>query len=71
MGFKGKKVNIISGGEARVITKKGVSHDLDPREVDCDQAASSAGELEDIVISDIDVERCLKLSNGLTPKAKS
>ena len=71
MGLKGKKVNIVSGGETQVISEKGVSHDLDPRQVDCDRAASSAEELEDIVVSDIDIERCLKLDKGLIIEVKS
>ena len=62
---------MVSGGETRVISSKGVSHGLDLREVDCDQAASSADELEDIVVSDIDAERCLKLAKGISLEVKS
>lgn len=35
IGLKGKKVNMVSGGEARVVNSKGLNHDLDPCEVDC------------------------------------
>ena len=69
IGFKGKKVHMVSRGEARVINGKGVSHNLDPREVNCDRAANPTNELEDIVVSDIDVERCLKLDKGFPLEA--
>ena len=36
IGLEGKKINMVFGGEARVISGKGVSHDLDPGEVHCD-----------------------------------
>lgn len=36
IGLKEKKINMVSGGEARAFSSNGVSHDLDPREVDCD-----------------------------------
>ncbi|XP_052189976.1 uncharacterized protein LOC127799795 [Diospyros lotus] len=66
MGLTGKKVNIVSRWEGQIISKKGINHDLDSREVDCDRAASPIGELEDIMVSDIDAERCLKLGKSLT-----
>ena len=57
---------MVSGGEARVISGKGVNHDLDSREVDCDQAANPANELEDVMVNDINAKRCLKLGKGLS-----
>ena len=55
---------MVSGGETQIISNWGVNHDLDPHEVDSDQAANPADELEDIVFSDVSVERCLELSQG-------
>ena len=44
---------------------------MDPCEVDSDRVASSVDELEDIVVSDIDAERCLKLDKGFPLEVKS
>ena len=71
MQFKRKKVNVVSRGGPRIISERGVSHTLDPREADCDQATDLIGELEDIIISNADAERCLKLGKGLTLEVKS
>jgi len=49
----------------------GVSHDLDPSEVNYNRVASPTDKLEDIVVKDIDAERCLKLGKGLTLEVKS
>ncbi|XP_052189983.1 uncharacterized protein LOC127799804 [Diospyros lotus] len=49
----------------------GVSHDLDPRDVDCNQAASPADELEDVAVSSLDVERHLQVGKGLFLEVKS
>ncbi|XP_052203123.1 uncharacterized protein LOC127808589 [Diospyros lotus] len=61
MGFKGNKVNIVSRGGSQGVSEKVVSHDLDPREVDCDQAVGFVGELDEVVVSSTDAEMCLKL----------
>ena len=71
MGFKGKKVSIISRGGPQGVSEKGISHDLDPHEMDCDRATSLVGKLEDIVVSDTDNERCLKLGKDLVPEVKT
>ena len=71
MGLKEKKVNVIFGRGPLVITKRGVSHDLDPHKVDYDQVIDPVSELEDIIVSDADAEMCLKLGKGLTPEVKS
>ena len=39
--------------------------------MDSDRAASSTDELEDIMVSDINTKRCLKLGNGLSLEIKS
>ncbi|XP_052206808.1 uncharacterized protein LOC127811137 [Diospyros lotus] len=64
IGLKGKKVNMVSGGEVRVTNNRGVSHDLNPHDMDCDRATSPADELEDVVISSLDVERRLQVGKA-------
>jgi len=71
MGVIGKKVNVIAGGDPRPANQKGVSHDLDPREVDCDRATGPVKELDDILVSKMDKERYLKLGKNVAPKVKS
>ena len=71
IGLKGKKINMVSGGETQVSSNQGVSHDLDARKVDNDRVANPVDELEDVVINDIDAKRSLKLGKGLSPKVKS
>ncbi|XP_052171517.1 uncharacterized protein LOC127787496 [Diospyros lotus] len=62
-----KNVNMVSGGEARIINSRGVSHDLDLLDMDCDRAASPANELEDVAVSNHDAERRLQIGKGLSP----
>ena len=64
-------MNVVAGGDARPSSQKGVSYDLDPHEVDCDRVTDPVEELEDIPISEVDEERCLKLGKNLAPKVKS
>jgi len=71
IGVRGKKVNVVSRDEPRAMTKKGVSHDLDPREVDADRATGPIEELEDVQVSEVDLERCLKLGRGLAPELRT
>ena len=68
-GLKGK--NVIAKNYPQPISQKGVSYDLEPREVDCDRATGPVEELEDIPISEADEERHLKLGKNLTPEVKS
>ncbi|XP_052171520.1 uncharacterized protein LOC127787500 [Diospyros lotus] len=51
IGLKEKKINMVSEWEARVTNGQGVSHNLDPRDMDYDQTASSADKLEDVMVS--------------------
>ena len=71
MGFKGKKVNIVLGGDLRDVSEKGINHDLNPRKVDCDRAADPIGLLEDVAVSDMDAKKCLKLGKDLVPEVRT
>ena len=51
--------------------RKGVSHDLDPREMDCDRTTGPVEELEDIPVSEAVEERRLKLGKNLAPEVKT
>jgi len=35
-GLRGKKVNVVSGGRPQVISERGISHNMDPCELDYD-----------------------------------
>ncbi|XP_052177535.1 uncharacterized protein LOC127791591 [Diospyros lotus] len=70
MGTRGKKVNVVTEGAQRPSSRSGVSYDLDPREVDCDKATGPVEELEEVPISEVDAERCLKLGKNLAPEVK-
>ncbi|XP_052189931.1 uncharacterized protein LOC127799744 [Diospyros lotus] len=50
---------------------RGVSHDLDPRDVDYNRAASLTDELEDVAISSHDDERRLQMGKCLSLEVKS
>ena len=76
MGAKGKKVSVVAGGDlrhssSRPAIQRGVSYDLDAREVDYDRATALVEEVKDILVSEVDEERCLKQGKNLTPKVKS
>ncbi|XP_052177499.1 uncharacterized protein LOC127791555 [Diospyros lotus] len=71
IGLKGKKINMVSGGEARVTNGQGISHDLDPCDVDCDRTASPTDELEDVIVSSLNVKRRLQVGKGLSLEVKS
>ena len=71
IGAKGNKVKVVSGGSPRLTSEKGVSHDLDPCEVDCDRATGPVGELEDVPVNSANAERCLKLGKDLALDVKS
>ena len=71
MGAKGKKVNVIPKSDPRPVSQKGVSHNLDPREVDCHRHTGPVEELEDILVREADEERRLKLGKNLTLEVKS
>ncbi|XP_052193787.1 uncharacterized protein LOC127802133 [Diospyros lotus] len=71
IGAKGKKVNVIVRNNPQPSNQRGVSHDLDPREVDCDKPTSPVKELEDIPVNKADEERCLRLGKSLAPKVNS
>jgi len=61
---------LLRRGDPQPASQMGVSYDLDPREVDCDKATGPVEELEDIPVSEIDEEICLKLGKNLAPKVK-
>ncbi|XP_052197197.1 uncharacterized protein LOC127804377 [Diospyros lotus] len=70
MGANRKKVNVVAGGAQRPSSQSGVNYDLDPREVDCDKASGPVEELEEVLASEVDAERCLKLGKNLAPEVK-
>lgn len=53
------------------VSEKRISHDLDPYEVDYNQTASPVGELEDVIVSDTDAKKCLKLGKDLVHEVKT
>ncbi|XP_052193952.1 uncharacterized protein LOC127802277 [Diospyros lotus] len=70
MGAKRKKVNLVAGGTQRPSGQSGVNYDLDPREVDCDKASGPVEELEEVLTSEVDAGRRLKLGKNLAPEVK-
>ena len=71
MGVRGKKVNVVSGGQLRAISETGMSNDLDPREVDADRATGPVEELEDVRVSEAGSERYVKIGRDLLPEVKA